>query len=250
MFLSFCMWEVTNEWMWSLRQWSILYSMYDFHGAGAQPCQSCCLWQKCCRCDSECSITNIKLVCCIKLESYLPYCEALCQSALKIMHCITELMKCLKGGYDDPLKERALSDNLSNFEKKIFKYAFFFFFFKCCWCLLLQCLRVREHCCLFSVPEPFLAARGCAAVGRCILYPNMRLSLALLWSLGRPDLGCSSLCWGFCRLQPSSALHPKVPIALWHVLAVLPALQLSPLADAVSSWCLNPCLMSVQAVWM
>lgn len=104
--------------------------MYEFRGAGAQPCQPCCLWsQKRCRWDSQCSITNIKLVYSIKLESYLSYCEGVCQSALKIMHCkleFTELMKCLQGGYDEPLKERALSDNLSNFEKKCFKYVLFF----------------------------------------------------------------------------------------------------------------------------
>lgn len=132
MCLSFCVWEVANEWIWSPRQCSPLCSMYKFHRAGAQPCQPCCLWsQKHCRCDPECSITNIKLVCCIKLESYLPYCEGVCQSALKIMHCklkLTELMKCPQGGYDDPLKERALSDNLSNFEKK--KFQFFFSFFQ------------------------------------------------------------------------------------------------------------------------
>lgn len=30
--LSFSVWEVANEWMWSLRQCSTLYSMYEFHG--------------------------------------------------------------------------------------------------------------------------------------------------------------------------------------------------------------------------
>lgn len=110
--------------------------MYEFRGAGAQPCQPCCLWsQKRCRWDSQCSITNIKLVCSIKLESYLSYCEGVCQSALKIMHCkleFTELMKCLQGGYDEPLKERALSDNLSNFEKKMLQICSFFLMLQMC----------------------------------------------------------------------------------------------------------------------
>lgn len=46
MCLSFCVWEVANEWIWSLRQCSPLCSMYKFHGAGAQPCQPCCLWSQ------------------------------------------------------------------------------------------------------------------------------------------------------------------------------------------------------------
>lgn len=115
---------------------------------------------------------HIKLVCCMKLESYLPYCEALCQSALKITHCITELMKCLKGGYDDPLKERALSDNLSSFEQKMLQMCFFF-------CVS---LRVRQGWHLLCVPEHFPAAGVCwgsAVLWRCIPCLNVRLSTIL-----------------------------------------------------------------------
>lgn len=64
-----------------------------------------------------------------KLLTLLWRCLSVC---FKIMHCkleFTELMKCLQGGYDDPLKERALPDNLSNSEKKMLPIFFFFSFF-------------------------------------------------------------------------------------------------------------------------
>lgn len=193
----------------------------------------------------------MKLVCCIKLESYLPYCEGVCQSALKIMHCkleFTELMKCPQGGYDDPLKERALSDNLSNFEKKK-SFIFFFLFSKFCLCVPFWHLRVREHWCLFSVPEPFLLPGAVLLWAGAVFIPAWGHLLPCCGAWAGAGLGCSSLCWGLCRLQPSPDPIPKPPSALCHVLAVLPALQLSPLADALSCLCLTPCLMSVQAVW-
>lgn len=230
MCLSFCVWEVANEWMWSLRQCSTLYSMYEFRGAGAQPCQPCCLWpQKRCRWDSQCSITNIKLVCSIKLESYLSYCEGVCQSALKIMHCkleFTELMKCLQGSYDKPLKERALSDNLSNFEKKCFKYVLFF----------------------NAANMSFFGIWGWENTGASFLFQSLSLlpGAALLWAgaflvsiWGCLLLYCGAW-WGDwpgaaapCAEVSAGSSHPlpsipTPPIALWHVLAVLPALQLTP----------------------
>lgn len=173
------------------------------------------------------------------------------------MHCkleFTELMKCPQGGYDDPLKERALSNNLSNFEKKMLHFPPFF--------------QNAAH-------VSFLGVWGWESIDASCLFQSLSLlpGAVLLWAgvfliptwgylllleeqeMLIVELG-QGLTWGAapCAEVSAGSSHPLTPIpkpptALYHVLAVLPVLQLSPLADALSCLCLSPYLMSVQAVW-
>lgn len=142
---------------------------------------------------------KVKLLCYIKIESYLALCEGVCQTALKTTYCkleFTKLTKCLRGSYDEPLKERALSDNSGNFEQK------------CCKCVSFFCvsLRVREDWHLVSVPEHFPAAAG-----RCIPCMTMRLSTILLWHSGWCWPGATAPCAEVSAASNRAGL-PPIPL--------------------------------------
>lgn len=59
----------------------------------------------------------------------------------------------------------------------------------------------------------FPAARGCAAVGRCFLYPSMRSPPALLWSLGRGWPGLQLLVLRFVQAPAIPWPHPKASLS-------------------------------------
>lgn len=182
---------------------------------------------------------KVKLLCYIKIESYLALCEGVCQTALKTTYCkleFTKLTKCLRGSYDEPLKERALSDNSGNFEQK------------CCKCVSFLCIFEGER----GLASRFCSRAFCCCCGEMhslydyevIYYFIVALRLGLTW-------GYSSLCWGFCSLKPCwSASHPTPsPQHRGMSLSVFPALHLRPVADALSCLCLSPCPVSLQAAW-
>ena len=106
------------------------------------------------------------------------------------MYCkleFTKLTKCLQGSYDELLKERALSDNLSNFEQK------------CCKCVSFLCIFEGEiglasrFCSrAFRCRWGLLGLRCCGEMHSLYEYEVIRcfivvLRLGLTWR-------CSSLC--------------------------------------------------------